>query len=48
MVEPPKNVLLYVSGFQHRLYVACEMAKEKLASSQVRLKRLFDRRAVLV
>lgn len=48
MVEPPQNVLSYVSSFRHRLYVACEMTKEKLASSQVRLKRLFDRRVALV
>lgn len=34
VVEAPPNVLSYV---------ACEMAKEKLASSQVRMRRLLSR-----
>lgn len=32
--EPPQNLIHYVNGFRHRLYVATELAKEKLASAQ--------------
>ena len=43
---PPQNLINYVNGFRHRLYAAGEMAREKLAPSQVRMKRLYDRRTV--
>ena len=35
----------YINGFRHRLYAAGELAKEKLASAQVKVKRLYDRKA---
>lgn len=43
--EPPQNLIHYISGFRHRLFVAGELAKERLASSQVKMKRLYDRKA---
>ena len=43
--EPPKNLLHYVNGFRNRLYAAGELAKEKLAGSQHKMKRLYDRRS---
>uniref|UniRef100_A0A8L0DMS3 ribonuclease H n=1 Tax=Oncorhynchus mykiss TaxID=8022 RepID=A0A8L0DMS3_ONCMY len=43
--EPPQSLLSYVCDFQRRLYAAGEMAKEKLSSSQERMKGIFDRRA---
>lgn len=42
---PPVNLLDYVNGFRRRLYEAGKMAKEKLETSQKKMKRLFDRRA---
>jgi transposase InsO family protein len=41
--EPPKNLLHYVNGFRNRLYAAGELAKEKLAGAQHKMKRLYDR-----
>ena len=32
--EPPQNLIDYINGFQHRLYVAGERAKESLASAK--------------
>lgn len=43
--EPPKSVLHYVNDFRLRLYKLCEFAKQNLARSQKRMKRLFDRGA---
>ena len=43
--EPPVNLIDYINGFRHRLYAAGELAKEKLASAQVKMKRLYDRKA---
>ena len=43
--EPPQNIIDYVNGFRHRLYLAGEKAKKQLASSQVKVKRLYDRKA---
>uniref|UniRef100_A0A674E7Q6 Gypsy retrotransposon integrase-like protein 1 n=1 Tax=Salmo trutta TaxID=8032 RepID=A0A674E7Q6_SALTR len=42
--EPPQSLLSYVCDFRRRLYAAGEMAKEKLSSSQERMKGIFDRR----
>ena len=35
--EPPVNLIDYINGFRHRLYAARELAKEKLASAQVKM-----------
>ena len=43
--EPPQNLIDYVNGFRHRLFMAGEKAKEMLASSQVKMKNLYDRKA---
>ena len=43
--EPPQNLIDYVNGFRHRLYAATEMAKEQLASTQKKMKRIYDQRA---
>ena len=43
--EPPQNLIDYVNGFQHRLYVAGERAKESLALVQTKMKNLYDRNA---
>lgn len=36
--EPPDNLLDYVNGFHHRLYKAGQLAKQKLAKAQIRMK----------
>ena len=43
--EPPQNIIDYINGFRHRLYLAGEKARKLLASSQVKMKRLYDRKA---
>ncbi len=43
--EPPKNLIDYVNGFRHCLFVAGCMAREKLQVSQTKMKNLYDRRA---
>lgn len=43
--EPPKNLIEYVNGFHHRLYVAGELAKQKWSTVQGKMKKSFDRRA---
>lgn len=40
--EPAKNLIDFVNGFRHRLFVACCMAREKLSESQVKMKKLYD------
>lgn len=44
--DPPANLLDYVNGFRHRLYVAGMLAKRKLACAQAKMKSFYDRRAV--
>lgn len=41
--EPPKNLIDFVNGFRHRLYTAGNLAKEKLTSTQVKMKSWYDR-----
>lgn len=41
--EPPANLLDYVNGFRHRLYMAGQLAKQKLAKAQTKMKTLYDR-----
>lgn len=41
--QPTENLIEYVSGFRHRLYAAGELAKDNLASAQVKMKQLYDR-----
>ncbi len=41
--EPPNNLIEYVNGFRYQLYAAGEMATEKLASSQEKMKHLYNR-----
>ena len=43
--EPPLNLLDYVNGFRHRLYVAGERARDNLASAQRKMKNIHDREA---
>uniref|UniRef100_A0A3P8WEH2 Gypsy retrotransposon integrase-like protein 1 n=1 Tax=Cynoglossus semilaevis TaxID=244447 RepID=A0A3P8WEH2_CYNSE len=43
--EPPSNLIDYVNGFRHRLYLAGKMAKHSLEKSQKKMKSLFDRKA---
>lgn len=43
--EPPVNLIDYINAFRHQLYAAGELAMEKLASAQVKMKRLYDRKA---
>ena len=43
--QPLKNLIDYINGFRHRLYTAGEMAKEKLALAQGKIKHLYDRHA---
>lgn len=40
--QPPKNLIDYINGFRHGLYTAEELAKEKLASAQGKMKHLYD------
>lgn len=46
-VDPPKNILAYVSDFRRRIFEACQLAKASLGKAQDRMKRLFDRRSEL-
>lgn len=39
------EIWLIVNGFKHRLFVAGEMAREKLQVSQSKMKNIYDRRA---
>ena len=41
-----QSVLQYVSQFRERLHEACSLAKETLSSTQKKLKRQFDEKAV--
>lgn len=41
--EPPTNLIDYVNVFKHRLYSAVELAKQRLAASQAKMKRKSDR-----
>lgn len=43
-VDPPENVLDYLSSFHYRLYEARAIALRKLGKSQEKIKRLFDRK----
>ncbi len=40
--EPPKNLIDFVNGFRHHLFVAGYLAREKLSSAQGRMKRVYD------
>lgn len=40
--EPPKNLVDYVNGFRHRLYVAVEVANKNLEGAQANQKKLYD------
>ena len=42
---PPKNLLDYVNGFRHRLYVAGELARKNLATAQEKMKRGYNKHA---
>lgn len=42
----PQSVPGYVNQFRERLKQACALAKDALASSQVTMKRHFDKRAI--
>ncbi len=41
----PPDIIDYVCGFLRRLYEARAIAKKKLVQSQVKMQRLFDRKA---
>ena len=43
-VEPPKNLIDFVNGFRHRLFVGGGMAKRNLQMSQNKMKKTYDRR----
>lgn len=43
--DPTKNLVDYVNGFGHRLYVAGLLAKENLSSAQRKMKQTYDRGA---
>lgn len=43
--ESPVNLLDYVNGFRRRLFLACEMATDKLTKTQQKMKSWYDRRA---
>ena len=45
IADPPQPLLDYVNGFRQRLFLAGEIAKEKLVKSQHKMKTLYDRRA---
>ncbi len=40
--QPPQNLFDYIEVFRYRLYKAQEVARRKLASAQVRVKKLYD------
>lgn len=41
--DPPINLIGYVNGFRHRLYVAGELARGTLAVLQAKMKERYDR-----
>lgn len=41
--DPPINLVDYVNGFRHRLYIAGELAKQMLVTSQAKMKTWYDR-----
>lgn len=41
--EPPKNLIDFVNGFRHRLFVAGGRARDKLQMSQSKMKGNYDR-----
>lgn len=43
--EPPSNLIDYINGFRHRLYMAGELAKQRLEKAQVKMKHLYDKRS---
>ncbi len=43
--ETPVNLLDYVNGFRHRLYLAGKLAHENLGKAQLKMKTWFDRRS---
>lgn len=43
--DPPINLIGYVNGFRHRLYVAGELARGTLAVLQAKMKERYDRHA---
>lgn len=43
--DPPKNIIDYVNGFRHRLYVAVEKAQENLTCAQSKMKKRYDLKA---
>ncbi len=43
--EIPVNLLDYVNGFRHRLYLAGKLARENLGKAQLKMKTWFDRRS---
>ncbi|KAL3967153.1 FMS-like tyrosine kinase 1 [Sarotherodon galilaeus] len=43
--EPPVNLIDYVNGFRHRLYVAGQLAKQNLGKAQVKMKYFHDQRS---
>lgn len=45
--EPPQNLIDYVNGFRLKLFWAGELAREKLGSSQQKMKQKYDRKAEL-
>lgn len=45
-MEPPSNLIDFVNGFRHRLYLAQETAKRRLVGVQGKMKQHYDRRAV--
>lgn len=42
-MTPPQNLLDSVNGFRHRLYVAGELARDKMERAQGKMKSLYDR-----
>ena len=40
--EPPQNLIDHVNRFRHRLFVSGELAREKLAKAQGKMKHLYD------
>lgn len=43
--DPPKNIIDYVNGFRHRLYMAVEKARENLSCAQLKMKKRYDLKA---
>ncbi|KAI3374913.1 hypothetical protein L3Q82_021054, partial [Scortum barcoo] len=41
--EPPKNLVNFVNGFRHRLFLASRMARENLQVAQDRMKKIYVR-----